>query len=318
MYSLPELVEQIGLLFKSRSRAFYLTSVFVKSVLIGGGGAIATIALAIDLATANHAISAWTIAGIAGAFLVFLGAIFMGIADQDASEALEKAREALSLARDYNEEIAEFRRAQENIRRVTELYLAVDLMRGVISRAVPQIDSIKVIELCLQAAKRSLLIAFGFALEEHWTIGIYIAEKDNESGKDQLRLVAHERSIQCDITQGRKWPVGVGVAGVAYAKAAEVIVPDLLDPALGSAFNLAERRKPGDEERYRSIAAVPIRKASDPASLWGIALATSDRPDHFDVDTSPGVQTAEALRALAGMVELVVRLASHLRGIASG
>src|ERR1700684_3995159 len=99
----------------------------------------------------------------------------------------------------------------------------MNAMRRVILQAFPQIDVIKTIESCMQVARRSLLIAFDFRIEQHWTIGVYIAEKD-EKGDDYLRLVAHERSIPCPIGDGRRWPTGVGVGGSAHAKGAGGII----------------------------------------------------------------------------------------------
>jgi GAF domain-containing protein len=311
MASLEELADQIGAHFKARSRTHFRATLFVKLILLVGGATIAGISLAVEVADSVGKISGWTIAEIAALALVALGSVFVALTEKDASEALEVARDAVSQAQRYNEEIDKFQRVQGDIRRVSELYVAMNAMREVVSRALPQIDTIQIIALCLQVARRSLLIAFGFQLEEHWTMGVYVAETDLASGKDHLRLVAHERSIPCDLAQGRTWPIGVGVGGVAYAKSSEVIIPDLLDPALGSAFALGDFKKPDDDERYRSLAAVPIR-TDDTSSPWGVAIATSDRPGHFSVQAQAGLQTVEALRALAGMVELVVRLASHL------
>jgi hypothetical protein len=313
MLSLTEISDRIGHHFQQRSAAQFRVAWTVKLILVFGGAFMAGLAEAFELAATNQAISHWTIAAISGVFLSVLGGVFIALTEQDASKELESAREALALARTYYDEIDGVRRIQADSRRVAELYTAMDAMRTAISVAVPRVDQIKVIEQCLQVARRSLLIAFGFEIDAHWTIGIYIAERGSDD-RDQLRLVAHERSLDCEIKDARIWPIGVGVGGIAYAKSAEVIVPDLLDPAMGSAFSLDSLKKKGDEERYRSLAAVPIRPCPTNSVPWGVAIATSDRPGHFNVDTQPGVQPAEALRALAGMVALIVRLGTHLPG----
>jgi hypothetical protein len=309
MSTLRELADRIGELSTERARLHFRASLVVK-ILITFGAIVAAIAQSFDLAHAVGATSTWTMVGIAAAVLVSLGGLFLAATEQDASTALETAREAVARARDYSDQIERFQRVQSDVRRVTELYAATDAMRGAISLSVPNFETVRVIESCLQVAKRSLLIAFGFALEEHWTIGIYAAEKD-ASGKNQLRLIAHERSIPCEIKDGRAWPEGVGVAGIAFAKSAEVIVPDLLDPAVGSTFDLGPLQKEGDNIRYRSIAVVPIRSDIE-STTWGVVVATSDRPRHFEAKGQIGIQNAEPLRALAGMIELVIRLAPNM------
>jgi hypothetical protein len=309
MPTLRELADRIGKLSAERARLHFRVSRAVKIliVLAAGGAAVAE---SVELAHAAGATSTWTVVAIAAAVLVALGGLFLTFTEQDASTALETARDAVERARDYNDEIERFQRVRSGVRRVSELYIATNAMREAISLSVPNFETVRVIESCLQVAKRSLLIAFGFALEDHWTIGIYVAEKD-ALGKNQLRLIAHDRSIQCDIKDGRMWPEGVGVAGIALAKSAEVIVPDLLDPAVGSTFDLGSLAKEGDRERYRSIAAVPIRSGIE-STAWGVVLATSDRPRHFEAKGRIGIQNAEPLRALAGMIELVIRLAPNL------
>lgn len=308
MPSLRELAERVAQLFKAKSRAQFLATLFVKVVLIVGAAAIAAVVQAIETAQSGKGVSALTATGIAAAVVVAIGGIFVTFSEKDSSEELETAREAVSRARDYNDEIERFQVVQDDVRRVTELYVAMTAMRRVILQAFPQIDIIRVIEQCLGIARRSLLIAFGFRIEQHWTIGIYIAERDSK-GDYWLRLVAQERSIPCPTVDARRWPAGVGAAGAAYAKRAEIIIPDLLDSALGSAFTLGSYAKAEDDQRYRSIVAVPIR-ANDPERPWGVAIATSDNPGQFDIAAAPGLQTAEALRALAGMVELVIKLGS--------
>jgi hypothetical protein len=282
---------------------------FVKIVLVVCGTAIAGFAQFADPFFTGERFTVWNVMGMAGAAVAGVGAIFLSLTEHDASKDLEYARAALETARDFDDEIAAFNRSAEDTRRVIELYTAMRAMRAVIEQIMeaPNVDSLRAIELCLEAARRSLLIAFGFEIQEHWTIAVYIAEKNQQSGKNQLRLIADERSIPCPEEDARIWPEGVGVAGVAYAKVSEVIVPNLLSPELGSAFSLGSLTKDEDNQRYCSIAAVPIslRPGTPP---WGIVVATSNRPGHFDIGQAPGIQTAEALRALAGMLVLAIKI----------
>ena len=118
---------------------------------------------------------------MSAAVLAAIGAVFIAVTEQDASKDLEAARAALERAREFEEDIEAYNRAAEETRRAVELYTAMNVMRQVIEQAVrnPDVNTVKAIELCLQTARRPLLIAFGFELEGHWTLAIYIAEKNS-------------------------------------------------------------------------------------------------------------------------------------------
>jgi GAF domain-containing protein len=82
----------------------------------------------------------------------------------------------------------------------------------------------------------------------------------------------------------------------------------LLAPELGSAFALKGNMTADDQQRYRSIVAAPISlNEKDPP--WGVVTATSGRAGRFSTARDGGVQTAEALRALAGMTALALACA---------
>ncbi|MDF2621226.1 MAG: hypothetical protein K0S00_3885 [Xanthobacteraceae bacterium] len=179
-------------------------------------------------------------------------------------------------------------------------------MRGAVERIVDNIsvDEIKACELLLEVSDRSLAISLGLSIADHYTICIYISEKDSD-GRDVLRCVAHRRTVDCPIEEARKWPSGVGVAGAALARGVEVVVPDLTAQGIGTLYS--HLQKPADGERYRSIVAVPII-LDDPRAPWGVAVGTSDVPGHFSVGDWAGLQTAEPIRALAGMAALAVKI----------
>jgi GAF domain-containing protein len=248
----------------------------------------------------------WGVAGMAGAVVAAIGGIVVAITEQDASSDLERARAAIAQAKEFEDEALKLDAYKQDVRKATELYSALRTMREVLEISV-QIDGktlSDVIDDYYKLARRSLLIALGFELEEHWTVCIYKAEAMPGGGKIELACVRHERTVDCKVEEARRWPEGVGVAGYAYSNNKEIIVPDLNDPALGTTFNLGERARDYDEVRYRSIAAIPIRVSE---KIWGIAVATSSRPGHFLIHSDEGgIQAAEGLRALAGMIALAV------------
>jgi GAF domain-containing protein len=98
---------------------------------------------------------------------------------------------------------------------------------------------------------------------------------------------------------------------VAYSKANEIIIPDMFAPELGNAFELGDKARPYDRERYRSMAAIPIVVGGGTAP-WGAAIATSSRPGHFHDEHVDGVATAEPIRAIAAMTALAVKALTKL------
>ena len=245
------------------------------------------------------------VAGIAASVVVFVGAVFVLITEDDASEELSTARRASEELREAQDAIDAYSVYDEIIDKQISLYQTLSVMRGVIERSVVTGDTLNnAVRLLLQLTDRLLPVALGFAQADHWTICIYRAEP-NHSGRDKLVCAAHNRAIMCDISEARDWEEGVGVSGIAYANRQEVIVPNMHAAGLGSVFNIAAGARGYDSERYRSMAVVPI-KVDGQQKPWGVVVATNDRYNHFTLDESVGLQTAEAVRAVAGMVALAV------------
>lgn len=317
MANLQEMANQIGGFFEDRYRRFSRASMLIKVGLVIGGSALAGIA---HFQIEGAGFTAWQIVGIAGAVAVAFGGVYLVIAEAgDPAKELETARKALEAAREQEYELEWFNRSQEEydkmMTRAIELYRAMDQMRSVVQKAVanPNLDETGTIRAMLEASERSLKIASGFELTEHWTLGVYKAEDDATSERTLLVCVAHLRSIPCDISAARKWPEGVGAAGAAYAIGGEVIVPDLQATEIGNRFGTSgATASPDDETRYRSIVAVPVMMAAS-ARPWGTVVATSDRTNHFLAEERPSIRTFEATRALAGMVELALEARNSLQ-----
>ena len=309
--SLQDLARQTAARFKLRSERHVNASRFVKIGLIAGGSTVAIVAQFMSVPS-GEPFGGWQIAGIAAAVVAGFGAIFVVLTEEDASADLENARAAIEEARnherDYDDILTDFSKFERELQRAIELYSSVNAMRGVVERVLGsrQRDELAIVPLLMMAAKRPLPIALGFEQSHRWTVCIYRAEADSDTNKTMLRCVAHLRSIDCDISQARSWPEGVGVAGIAYAKNSELIVPDMADPALGTVFNLrADLTRPYDAERYRSFAIVPIGVDRD-EKPWGVIIGTTDQPSHFNSGEETGLRTTEGIRAVAGMVALAV------------
>lgn len=302
------------LAFAAYSNILVRLSRFNKIVLIIGGAAAATVALAIDIAHANKEVSAWTIIGLVGAGLVALGSIFDVLKEGDASRALIVASGALDAVHQRELQLNEMLNDGEYDKAVTRglhLYTSMDVMRGAIEQSLdlPDIPATTIIQTCLSAASNSLLGAFDFGITDIWTICVYMALPDRESGKIVLRCIAHHRKIPCELSNARVWPEGVGVTGMAYSINQEIIIKDMSSPDVSPLFDLRAMGREYDKLRYASIVAVPIVIGNAPRP-WGVAVATSDQPDHFSPEPSTyGVATTEAARAIAAMSALAAKAA---------
>lgn len=306
MDELQELAGGIAARFKARSVRHFAASIIVKIVLIIGGSALAGLAQFTQFPEGSSP-TAWQVVGMAATGLVALGGIFMAITESDASKELEMARAAVEQAQTYASAFDEFERYENDLLRSTELYAAINAMREVVEQTIGEggKDEIAAIKTIMETAGRSLAVACGFEQADRWTICVYKAQLDATSHGMELVCAAHRRAIECDLTEARKWPEGVGTAGMAYSNGREIIVPDMSASELGTVFDLGIRKKGYDSDRYKSIATIPIRTSRD-GKPWGVVVATNDRANHFYVDHKPGIQPAEAARALAAMIGLAV------------
>lgn len=244
--------------------------------------------------------------GIIATVIVGIGGLYVVLADKDAISELETARRLAQSARRLESDLQDIENVVLEARRAKELYLAVMRIRDMVEIALstPNVDIAKVIQACMTASERSLRMAFDFELEDHWTVSVYRANRANCFPAD-LECVAHLRSIPCDIKNARKWPEGIGVTGIAYARGTEVIIPDLAARELGTLHDITALSKPEDGTRYRSIVGVPILVGPS-HDKWGMVVATSDSPHHFSLYEDDGVKAAEAARALAAMIALLL------------
>jgi len=307
-------------LTRKRASRHRLATLGVKTVLIIGASCLAGAAQFLT-APAGQPLPFWNAVGIIAVLLACLGGLYTAFVDQDASHELEVARQAIEAARTFEEDLSEaledLDRNDSSLTRLSHLYSAVQDMRSVIESSVSlDLSEQDAIRLLMTVADRSLKVAAGFQMAQHWTLCVYRTDRNPEQRRI-LRCVASSRSVDCDLDGSRVWPEGVGAAGITLARGTEVIVPDLTDPGLGNIHELpGPQRRDHDDLRYRSIAAVPIMVGTD-VDPWGVVVATSDQCGHFKPHGDEGTQAAEAVRALAGMVELTIsvrRRAGSARG----
>ena len=311
MTELHALSEKIGRLFHDLAKAF---SRFIQLCKYGAVLGAFFIAFATFALTPVKDWTLWNYIGVAGALIVFFAALGLILTETNTAAALESARSALAKAQAETTAAAiQVRQSNEiekvyttEIDRLSQLQAGRDLIRVILEDLLgsgkKQTDE-EVITRILNQSQRSLLLAHGFVLKEHYSICVFKASLDADGKRSTLRCVAHLRSIMCDLSEARPWKEGVGVGGAAFARASEIVVPDLTAVQLGSFCEVPEKKK-DDDTRYRSIVAEPIILGSDPTP-WGVVTATTSVAGHFGLKDRRYV---DVTHSLAGILALAIKV----------
>jgi hypothetical protein len=127
----------------------------------------------------------------------------------------------------------------------------------------------------------------------------------------ELKCVAcrrpHVSEAQAD---HRTWRSGEGHVGLAYERKREFVEADLADPDTAKFFATpAVKQRDYDQERYRSIASLPLMVGDTPR---GVLVATSDIPNRLkpggDQEVA-GRDPVEALRLTAATIAILSEVA---------
>ncbi|PQA87190.1 GAF domain-containing protein [Hyphococcus luteus] len=301
------LSEDIGGRFKNRSKRISRGTLFVKLALLALGG-LAAGASQFFLIPEGEVFGVWNSVGVIGAALVFLGALYLAATDEDASDDLESARSAISTAYELYAQLDDLEIYFDEMERAKELYFAMKTMAQTLESWLTQErrgTEDELVQALVESAARSLRIALGFQVADHWTICIYKATPTDADARTMLTCVGHDRSVMCELKDARPWPDGVGIPGVAFASGREVVIPNLFAPGVSDIFHVNENveARETDKSRYSSAAAVPIL-VEPHKTPWGVVVATSSCTDHFHNNEKPGLHTIDAVRALAAMIAL--------------
>lgn len=249
------------------------------------------------------------VVGIIATLLVLLGGVYTGLVDEGAPQQLETARKAIEKAAQFEAQYERYQQVydiyEKDTRRVGNTYLSVMAMRRVLEAAAFQKpDGARLAHLFLEAAQEHLPDALSFQNHHQWTIGIYKAET-GDHGIQELVLVAKLRAIDCDIARARKWPTGTGLAGIAFTSRKGLTVENVNDPQIRELIGANGQSRGEDSSRYVSYSIAPILVGPNDAP-WGLVIATSNQEGHFSLEEGPGIKTDEAVRAVAGMMEIGV------------
>ncbi len=249
------------------------------------------------------------IVGIIATFGVILGGLFVLLTETDAATAIELADKALEEARNAEARFDGVDELFVSMDRLSETYQICLNLRGALEQAgVGSSGSLSdLVATMFGLVARPLSIAIGFQHADRWTIGVYQAHDPSLQGKAELRCIAQKRAIECKLHEARVWPEGVGIAGIAYSNAREVVIPDLGADGVQSVFGPRDATRQYDVERYVSMVAVPIM-VEGRDKPWGVITATSDRVGHFHGKPEAGFKTDEPIRAVGSFIALAVAI----------
>ncbi|WP_317959231.1 hypothetical protein [Phaeobacter inhibens] len=210
---LQSLRKEISDAYTTKSKIVWKSTRFVKVFLVLLGALLSGI-FALFSGTLDWPLTVAQFGGLVGGLMAFTGGVYIVLTDEDTSDTLDSARRALDWAANQelaNSEILDLSyRYEDAIEQLSSLDTVSSVARGTIERAVLQSErnTESVIRTCLEATKWNLRIALDFGINEFWTICVYRAVADDSINEQFLRLVAHHRSIECDIDQARKWRIG--------------------------------------------------------------------------------------------------------------
>lgn len=290
-----------GYLRKIGDRMLALEKLRLWFVILGAGGALlAALAKAFDG-------NAGTVMVFVGGALAAVGALFVARFDfrkleltAFVTEAEAIAEEAIAAGRQL--EARQIAASELDIRRLA-LIDANKVMREALEQAllIPEADPNGTVDMMLEMALRHILIAVGFVMEEAWAISVFQVQ-----GDELVRIVAKRAHRADEQKESRRWKKNQGYVGAAWAREDAVIVTDGQDGATAEELKVPDDlQRAYDNERYRSMAAIPVR-LGDPAEIWGVIAVSSDRAGRFR--RMPGdrqEQAVDTVRLIARMTALM-------------
>lgn len=277
----------------------------VGMILCGGTAATAAQFMA---EPAAGAVPWKPILGIGGAFLALVGGVLVAFVDRDAPTAFEEARKAVERAQTFlvqrDQIVTEVNKLRRQFQRERQLIAVSSALREMIEQSLARRMGLReTLSRMLDVAVRPITAATSFEAGDRWTFAVFKLEG---SDAPVLRRIAGLRADRSEEGKnGREWLPSEGYVGATFTRSLEMILPEAQAPAVLSVLNVpADKRSDSDSDRYRSVAAVPVR-VDGLKQPWGVVIATTDRQNHFDATPgSEGWSRAEAVRLFAGMVAL--------------
>ena len=293
-----------------RSRRAWRISNWIKGGFVIAGSAVVVVCQLMPSEAFWHGFSLPQFIGIIASGIVALGGFALLILEQDAASELSTAGRFFDFTRQLVDEKRDHQAQLELLNRDIERFAALNTAVNALREFVEQAAAAKnanlqaIVGAALKSARPHLLKALDFRIGDSWTICVYKAEPAADVGKAALRLFAHEREIDCEKKQARLWTEGEGNVGQVYAKRKALIIADMLaaemKKACGPWYNNTRLK---DDERYRSLATVPILIGRS-STAWGVVVGTTSKPGHFNENPNLGLKTHEPILELAAMIAL--------------
>lgn len=255
--------------------------------------------------------------------LVGVGTIFVSLFDFRRSKLTSEAKDALAHSANYMAEKEALERKLANVelldKRRRFLLFAIQQMHEAVERMPHATPLVTVIEAMLDAGSSDLEGAIGFDAGEKWAFSIFQRQPDPDGTKGEImrRIVVSFNDRQREKArvperpeaQTRHWKKKEGFTGVCWQHDDEVIEADLRIPEIAAQYPvLKAKQKPGDEDRYVSVAVIPIKIGSN-NEMWGCVTATSNIPDRWRRAASdPREQNVMVVRQLAQIIAMQVAL----------
>lgn len=245
-----------------------------------------------------------------GGGLVFIGGMILLVVQDEGPELLSRAAALEGEAQRFIDERDGLLARLEGLAALDRKRLALidanRLMRETLEQAllVDEADPLGTVQIMLDAAMRLITTSIGFYPDEQWAISVFQVQGDGATA--ELRRVACYRADRlAEQNDPRGWRRNEGFVGKAWSTEEAVIVADGNMPEALDQFRVPPaKQRSYDADRYRSMAAIPVR-LGDPAEIWGVVAASTDCPDRFRRD--PGnkqVQAVDTIRLIARMTGL--------------
>ena len=250
-----------------------------------------------------------------GLTMAFIGGIALAALEQDADASLRLSLDAIDAANRTQEELtlreSELAQAGSHAEWLARLYALSIAHREIVEQTISKGAYDSDVFDAQVAALLDLLVAdketfFGIR-DERWNFAVY----SWDASVNELVCLACRRPHASEAEAAhRSWRVGEGHVGLAFERRREFVEADLADPETAKFFSTPSDKQRGyDEERYRSIASLPLLIGED---ARGVLVATTDVPFRFKPGAEQeivGRDPVEALRLTAATIAILSEVA---------
>ena len=301
-----------GLAWVRRARRFQAG---INILCVMGGGALAAIGGAMDGSLApSSGDGLITTKGLCvwlGIVLVFLGSLMLLVLRDESPALLARAAALEGDAQNFLDErdalLARLDSAATLDRKRLALVDANRTMREALEQIlfVPAATPESASQVMLDTALRYITASIGFEADEEWAISVFQVQGDGDAALLN-RIAAARADRLSERNNPRSWKRNEAFVGAAWHSARDLIIEDSSDPQVAEDYPVPQdKQRDYDADRYRSMAAIPVRLGPD-QMIWGVVAASSNRVGCFRRD--PGdrqVQTVDTVRAMARMIALM-------------